>query len=498
MNIQKIVFDVVEKGTSTKMANAIINASLRNPHIRKTLLKATEKAIYNAAVNGPARPRKVYLDRYYMGRALLNSIDRAISSGSLSRQSLNKLTNVFFGKILLKGIYTRRKFYEENGFRPPSFITISPTNICNLRCKGCYAGEVYTKHTLKYEVFDKIINDVKKEFAAHFFVISGGEPFIYRDNGKTLLDILEKHQDAYFMAYTNGTLITKDIAKRLSELGNFTPAISVEGFEKETDDRRGKGVFKKVMETMDNLKEAGVMYGISTTPCRHNAELLLSDEFIDFFFEKKGISYAWFFQYMPIGKDPSMEIMVTPEQRVKMYRRIWDFVVNEKRFLADFWNSGTASDGCMAGARGGGYFYIFWDGTITPCVFIPFKDRRYGNIYEVYERGETLTDAIKSPFFKAVRKWQSHYWIDQPKEKCGNLLAPCIIRDNSQVFYKIVKAVGAEPIDDGARKYLEFIEKGYMPKYNEEYRALTCPIWKSEYLNEEENVPKEPVEVSSD
>ncbi len=482
MDIQKVIFNVVEKGTSNRMTNAIINSSLRNARTRKALLKATEKVIYSAAMNGPSRPKRVYLDRYYMGRALLNSLDRALSSNSLSRECINKLCNVFFGKILLSGIHTRKKFYEEHGFRPPSFITISPTNVCNLKCVGCYAGEIYTKHVLKYEVFDRIIEDMKKEFAAHFFVISGGEPFVYRDNGKTLFDILEKHQDSYFMCYTNGTKIDKDTAKRLAELGNFTPAISVEGFEKETDKRRGKGVFKKIMEAMDNLREAGVMFGISVTPCRHNADLLLSDEFLKFFFEEKGIFYAWFFQYMPIGRAPSMDLMVTPEQRVKMYHRIWDLVINNKLFLADFWDSGTASDGCMSAARGGGYFYILWDGTITPCVFIPFKDRRYGNIYQVYERGETLTDVIKSPFFTAIRRWQSHYWMDQPAEKCGNLLAPCIIRDNCQVFYKIVKAVGAEPIDEGAKKYLEFIEKGEMPRYNEEYRKLTEPIWEDNFL----------------
>ncbi len=240
------------------------------------------------------------------------------------------------------------------------------------------------------------------------------------------------------------------------------------------------------MEVMDNLRETGVMFGISVTPCSHNADLLLSDKFLDFFFKEKGAFYGWYFQYMPIGRKPSMELMVTPEQRVKMYRTIWKKVVEDRLFIGDFWNSGTASDGCMAAGRGGGYFYIMWDGTITPCVFIPFADNGYNNIYEVYKRGETLTDVIKSPFFSAIRKWHSSYWLDQPKEKCGNLLAPCIIRDNSDVFYKIVKAVGARHIDEGAKTYLSFIEQGHMPEYNIKYRRLTDPIWEQEYLQRSE------------
>ncbi|MCK4245137.1 MAG: radical SAM protein [Candidatus Omnitrophica bacterium] len=486
MNLEKKVFNIMEKGTSFKAATSLINMGLRNSKTRKALIKAIEKSTYKMSLKGPERPEKVKEDRFYMGRALLNSMDRAFASDNISKECVRKLANVFLSKIFVEGIRTRREFKEAHGFRPPGFITIAPTNACNLKCKGCYAGDVYTRHTLDYKIFDRIITDMKKEFSAHFFVITGGEPFMYKDGNKTLMDILAKHDDVYFMAYTNGTLINKERAKQLGRLGNFTPAISVEGFEKETDERRGKGTWKKIMEAMDNLKEAGVMFGISVTPCSHNADILLSDEFVNFFFKEKGTFYGWYFQYMPIGRNPSLSLMVTPEQRVKMYRKIWKRVEKDKIFIADFWNSGTASDGCIAAAKGGGYFYIMWDGTITPCVFIPFVDKDYHNIYKVYERGETLADVIKSPFFTAIRKWHSSYWLDQPKEKCGNLLAPCIIRDNSKVFYNIVKAVGAQPVDEGAKTYLSFIEKGKMPEYNRRHRELTDPIWEKEYLKKEE------------
>ncbi|MCK4245167.1 MAG: radical SAM protein [Candidatus Omnitrophica bacterium] len=482
MNLEEKVFNIMEKSSPSKFITYIVNMGFRNSRTRRTLIKAIEKATYKMSLKGPERPEKAKEDRFYMGRALLNSIDRALSSSSISKECVRKLTYVFLSKIFVEGMHTRREFKEDHDFRPPGLIAIAPTNVCNLKCKGCYAGDVYTRHTLDYEIFDRIITDMKKEFAAHFFVISGGEPFMYKDKNKTLIDILAKHQDAYFMAYTNGTLINKERAKQLGGLGNFTPAISVEGFEKETDERRGKGTFKKIMAAMDNLKESGVMFGISVTPCAHNADILLSDKFVDFFFKEKGTFYGWYFQYMPIGRSPSMDLMVTPEQRVQMYRRIWKKVTEDKIFIADFWNSGTASDGCMAAARGGGYFYIMWDGTITPCVFIPFADKNYGNIYQVYERGETLTDVIKSPLFSRIREWHSSYWLDQPREKCGNLLAPCPIRDNSEVFYNTMREVNARPVDEGARTYLSFIEKGEMPEYNRRYRELTDPIWEKEYL----------------
>ncbi len=47
----------------------------------------------------------------------------------------------------------------------------------------------------------------------------------------------------------------KSLQKKLGEIGNFGLAISVEGFEEETDMRRGKGTYNKVIKAMDLLKK---------------------------------------------------------------------------------------------------------------------------------------------------------------------------------------------------------------------------------------------------
>ena len=71
----------------------------------------------------------------------------------------------------------------------------------------------------------------------YFITISGGEPFIRQD----LLDIFAAHNDMFFQVFTNGTLIDERMARTLSDLGNVLPAVSVDGWEKETDARRGPG-----------------------------------------------------------------------------------------------------------------------------------------------------------------------------------------------------------------------------------------------------------------
>jgi len=454
---------------------------LNNKRIRRTVLNKIENWIIDIADKGYDRPTIVYEQRKELGIALLESFDRVFDD--LAKNVKKKFFENFILNYAVKGYEARRNFLEQEKIHPPGFITISPTNVCNLKCKGCYAGDIYKHETLDFEVFDWIIKEMKEEFGSYFIVISGGEPFMYKDKKtkKTLLDILEKHNDTYFMTYTNSTLINKDIAKKLAQLGNFSPAISVEGFEKETDDRRGKGVYKKIMKAMDNLKEEGVIFGISVTPTKHNADLLISDDFIDFFMKEKGAMYMWMFQYMPIGRNPSMELLVTPEQRVKMYNKIWQKVRDEKLFIGDFWNSGMASDGCMSAARGGGYFYILWTGEITPCVFVPFKDKNneLNTVYNIYKNNKTLTDAINSDFFKAIRQWQDDYWRNKPAHKCGNLLMPCIIRDHSKEFENLAKEY-AVPIDEGAKAYMGLIHTGKMPEYNKKLAELTDPLWEKE------------------
>ncbi len=130
-----------------------------------------------------------------------------------------------------------------------------------------------------------------KKMGGRFITISGGEPFVYKSEGKTLLDIYKKYDDMVFLVYTNGIVINEEVAQRLAESANVTPSISVEGFEEETDQRRGAGTFKKNLRAFEHLREVGVPFGISVTATSKNIDVLLGDEFYDFYFEEQGASY---------------------------------------------------------------------------------------------------------------------------------------------------------------------------------------------------------------
>ncbi len=452
---------------------------------RAIFLREFEKKVYNSIVenNPKKRPRKVQEYKYHMLMSMLWSVLRNIDRGIISHEYTKRAVETLVKGALLGNKEQREaneKFKEKYGEAPPAFVVISPTMVCNLRCKGCYAASHSgARISLPYSIVKRILQEIHDFWGARFTVISGGEPLMYKDDGKTILDIFREFPDMFFLMYTNGTLIDEEKAKRMAELGNITPAISVEGYEEQTDERRGKGVYRKVLQAFENLRKYGVAFGASITATRYNAPLLIDPEFYDFYFEEQGISYMWIFQYMPIGRGIDTHLMPTPEQRLKMLQR-WEKCLQEKRrFVADFWNSGIVSDGCIAYGRPGGYLYIDWNGNIMPCVFVPYY---VDNIKELYAQGKTINDALFSEFFKKGREWQYRYGY-KFGAKPGNWFMPCSIRDHYDNFKKHI-ASKVKPEDENAKIALE--DPDYhkaMVEYDEKYRELTEKLWTEKILN---------------
>lgn len=419
----------------------------------------------------------VIADRTEFGQVILHMADQ-IFSGWLSPNVLRRLLENFVDGIMLGGNRPAiDRFFEQNRTYPPGFLTIGPGKTCNLHCTGCYASAGPASEKLGWATFDRIITEASTLWGVRFLVITGGEPLAYRSDGKGILDAVEKHPDIFFLMYTNGTLINDAVAERMAALGNLTPAFSVEGWRERTDERRGVGVFDKVVAAMRRLRRAGVPFGISLTATRHNAEEILSDEFIDFFFEEQGALYGWIFHYMPIGRSFTLDLMPTPEQRIWMWKRVWEIIHQRHIFLADFWNHATLSDGCIAGgrARGSGYLYIDWNGAVAPCVFVPYSPV---NIKEVYARGGTLNDIWNNPFFADIRTWQEGY-----RKGEGNWLAPCITRDHHRDLRHLIARHEPEPSDEEARKAL--LDPDYargMEEYDIAYQVLSDPLWQKCYL----------------
>ncbi|MHB1420013.1 MAG: radical SAM protein [Bacillota bacterium] len=378
-------------------------------------------------------------------------------------KSLKKFVSNWVVNAIIVGNPRRQALSEELGVHIPTAILIDPTSGCNLRCKGCWAGEYSKSDRLDPELLDRVITEAK-QLGIYWILFSGGEPFLYPH----LLDVVANHPDVGFLSFTNGTLIDDKVADRLAELGNLSPAISLEGFEKETDGRRGKGVFQTVSSTMEKLRERGVLFGASITVTRQNNEILFSDEFVNFLIDK-GAMYVWSFHYIPIGRDPDLKMMLTADQRTWLVGRVREVRNNKPILIADFWNDGYVTQGCVAGGKV--YFHINAAGDVEPCAFAHFA---VDNIKE-----KSLKEALKSPIFTAYQKRQPFH---------NNHLAPCPIIDQPSALREIVKESGAYPTHMGAEDVLMGETAAFLDQHSALWRAQAERIIAGESLEKEKAV----------
>lgn len=332
-----------------------------------------------------------------------------------------KLGLNFFVNANFLGVPKQQKMAKELGYSVPWAILIDPTERCNLNCIGCWAGDYSRHEELDFDTLDRVFTECE-ELGIYFIIMSGGEPTMRK---KDIIKLAEKHSSQAFLLFTNGTLVDDEFVAEMKRVGNITLAFSIEGFEETTDARRGKGTFKKVMEAMDRMRKAGLIYGVSVTYNRNNTEELASEEFVDMLVDK-GVVYAWYFTYIPVGKDVDVDLMATPEQRTYMYEKVLEYRRTKPIFIMDFWNDGEVSNGCIAGGKR--YLHINARGDVEPCAFVHYASC---NIKDV-----SLKEALGSPLMRAYQKRQPFNM---------NHHRPCPLIDNPEMMVEIVKESGAYP-----------------------------------------------------
>ena len=305
----------------------------------------------------------------------------------------------------------------------PWAILMDPTSACNLHCTGCWAADYGNKLNLTLEELDSIIWQGKM-LGTYFYLYSGGEPMVRK---KDIICLCERHPECAFLAFTNGTLIDEEFADEMLRVQNFVPAISIEGFEAETDSRRGKGTYQKVVEAMKLLQRKKLPFGISLCYTAANTEVIGSDAYIDEMIAL-GAKFAWFFTYIPIGEGADTNLIATAAQRRLMYQKIRAWRNEKPLFTLDFWNDGEFAGGCIAGGRS--YLHINANGDIEPCAFIHYAD---SNV-----RTHTILEACQRPLFM-------EYHRNQPFN--DNMLRPCPLLDNAGKLAEMVDRTDANSTD---------------------------------------------------
>ncbi len=270
----------------------------------------------------------------------------------------------------------------------PAFLYISILNSCNLRCQGCWVDVDKPQVKIELDQLNRLVNEAKAH-GNSFFGILGGEPFMHPE----LFDFLAQHPDCFFQIFTNGQLITEKVAKKLRQLGNVTPLVSIEGSEIISDERRGKqNVLTRTLRGLDHCIENKLLTGVATSLCQTNIGDLLTEKWLRTLIDR-GVHYAWYHTYRPVGPQIHEELALTREQA----RQVRQFVVDMRAKLpialidAYYDHNGKALCPMATGIS----HHISPKGAIEPCPIIQFatdniNDQR--NIFDVMNGSSFLKD----------------------------------------------------------------------------------------------------------
>jgi Fe-coproporphyrin III synthase len=178
-------------------------------------------------------------------------------------------------------------------------VVFNCTAKCNLRCLHCYsdsdcAAQAKELTTQQAKDFIRQVAD----YGCPVLLFSGGEPLLRQD----LFELISFAKTAGLRTAvsSNGTLITKDIAKRLYDIGLSYAGISLDGPKEIHDHFRGQaGCFDKTMKGIETCLLAGLKTGLRCTMTRQNIESV--GEIFDIA-EQNGIRRICFYHLVRCGR----------------------------------------------------------------------------------------------------------------------------------------------------------------------------------------------------
>src|SRR5438067_8496831 len=206
------------------------------------------------------------------------------------------------------------------------------------------------------------------------------------------------------------------MARRLRELGNVTPLISIEGREITSDERRGKKeVFVRTLRGLDNCLREKLLTGIATSVCQSNIDELLTEDWLRELIAR-GVHYVWYHTYRPVGPKPNFQLALRPDQLVRVRKSIVEMRAKMPIAIIDAYYDHDGQALCPMST--GISHHISPRGDIEPCPIIQFATE---NIHD----GESAFELMKnSAYLKDFRDLAAN-----ATRGCVVLERPDLVRD---------------------------------------------------------------------
>lgn len=287
----------------------------------------------------------------------------------------------------------KRAQLETAGEHIPPFLIASITSSCNLHCAGCYSRcNNATEDTAPVDQLSDEdwmnVFDEADGLGVSFILLAGGEPLLRRG----VIEAAGKKQNILFPIFTNGTYMTEKYFNEFDSCRNLIPIMSIEGGKEATDNRRGEGVYDKLVNNMDELSNRGIIFGASVTVTTENLREVSSEKFIGMLSDK-GCKAVIFVEFVPVTEE-SEHLAPGDDDREYLKSEIMRLREEHPEMVfVSFPGDEKSSGGCIAAGRG--FFHINSHGGAEPCPFSPYSD--------INVKYTSLREAMKSRLFKKLQ-----------------------------------------------------------------------------------------------
>ena len=325
---------------------------------------------------------------------MTRGVERIVSD-ALRATLKNPKESIYMGKFALasKAASEKRRKAELAGEHIPPFLIASITSQCNLHCAGCYSRcnhatvDSEPVKQLTGEEWSKVFDEASN-LGVSFILLAGGEPMLRYD----VIEAASKRSDILFPIFTNGTFMSDKYYELFDRCRNLIPVMSIEGDKELTDNRRGAGVYDKLISAMDEFNKRGLIFGASITVTTANIKDVTSESFLKELSDR-GCKASIFVEFVPVTDD-STELSPGDEERRYLNNRIEKLRKDcpEMVFIS-FPGDEKSSGGCVAAGRG--FFHINSHGGAEPCPFSPYSD--------INVRDTSLKEAMNSRLFRKLR-----------------------------------------------------------------------------------------------
>jgi MoaA/NifB/PqqE/SkfB family radical SAM enzyme len=303
-----------------------------------------------------------------------------------------------------------RKQHERRGLIIPPVMIVSITSRCNLACAGCYMHGRNEKPAAEMgpEILASVVSQAA-ELGVSIIVIAGGEPLVRQDE---IFQLAKAHPRVLIPVFTNGLLIDDVVATGIAASRNIVPVISFEGFREDTDQRRGHGVFDRLLAVADRLRKRDVFFGCSVTTTRENFSRVTDEVFVREM-QQAGVRVFTYVEYVPMA--PGTEhLILNHEQKMTLQAVLADYNRKYPALFIGFPGDEEIYGGCLAAGRG--FVHVSPSGNLEPCPAAPFSDAnlivvpleealRSRLLGRLREKPEILTETQGGCALRANRAW---------------------------------------------------------------------------------------------